>query len=509
MKKHLPFATSLGAAVLFSASGALALEEPAPITDATPVAEPEAPPPVSVPVTPYLKRYKPEAFMFELGLFGGVMFPGNNLELLSVPDALQVPFNVAGDLGVRVAFFPATFFGVEAEAAAMPSGTGPRNLAGSVNDMPNGGSGGLWAVRGHGIFQLPGSSITPFALVGGGALGASSQAMGNDTDPAFHFGVGVKAALDEHISFRLDVRDTLSASLEATPSQAGTAHSPEILFGLTFVPRRTKPDADGDGFLDQRDDCPGVPGTEQGCPPIPPDTDADGISDDVDECKDVAGIAPSGCPDQDGDTLPDKIDPCPAVAGPLPSGCPDKECPVKDSDGDGLVDSIDECPSEPARTLSGCVVLDQDGDGILDAEDKCPAERETKNGFDDTDGCPDAIPEKITKFVGVIKGIEFDYNSAKIKKQSEPLLREAAGVIKSFPEIKVLITGHTDNQGERENNLRVSAERAEAVKAFLVKEGVPDAQLQTKGAGPDLPIVDNATPAGRQKNRRIEFAIQE
>jgi outer membrane protein OmpA-like peptidoglycan-associated protein len=503
MKKLLIVSSSLGA--LLTGATALAVDEAPPAAETAPPSSEEImmttaapaplePAPVSVPETPYMKRYKPEPMMFELGIFGGVMFPSSDHELLSVPDSQQVPYNTAADLGVRFAFFPATFFGIEAEAAAMPSGT-------------ENGSAGLWAARAHGILQVPGSSITPFLLVGGGALGASSEDMGSDTDPAFHFGIGAKAALDEHLSLRLDVRDTVTANLAADGENGGAAHSPEILLGLTFVPKRTKPDADGDGFLDHRDNCPGVAGTDGGCPVVPPDADGDGVADDADECKDVAGLAPTGCPDKDGDGLLDRMDPCPDVAGPAPTGCPEKVCPIQDADGDGLVDSVDQCPNEPARTVTGCVIKDQDGDGILDVNDKCPTERETKNGLDDADGCPDIIPEKVTKFVGVIKGIEFDLGSAKIKKQSEPLLKEAAAVIKSVPSLRVMITGHTDDQGERDANLKLSGDRAASVKDFLIKEGVAEGQLQTKGAGPDLPLADNKTAAGRQKNRRIEFMI--
>lgn len=492
-----------GGAAEVAPAATVAVEAPeAPATDAgAPVPDEVAPEPVS-PLTPpgplnipYMKRYAPEAMMWELGVFGGLMFPAKDHQLYdpSLPASDQLPFKLAGDVGIRFGFFPFAFAGIEAEGALMPT---------AVED---GSDATLWAVRGHAIFQLPGASITPFVLVGAGALGASSDEMGADIDDAFHFGGGVKAALDKHLSIRLDVRDTVSRKFDGDAGSG--AHSPEVLLGITFVPTRKTPDLDGDGFLDYEDHCPSVAGEDRGCVPLPPDADGDGVPDDVDECVEIRGILPGGCPDGDGDGIADPHDPCPLDPGPAPSGCPDKICPIKDSDADGLTDAFDQCPLEPARTLTGCVVHDQDGDGILDVNDKCPTERETKNGLDDEDGCPDVIPEKVTKFVGVIKGIEFDYASAKIKRQSEPLLREAAGVIKSYPDLRVLITGHTDNQGDREQNLKVSAERAQSVKDFLVKQGVAETQLTTKGAGPDLPLADNATAAGRQKNRRIEFSI--
>lgn len=442
---------------------------------------------------PYLDRYKPEANLWELGLFGGVLFPSNSHQLFDpgLPASVQQPFKTAGELGVRFAYYPLSFLGAEVEAAAMPGET------------DDGRGAGLWAARGHLIGQLPIKSIVPFVLVGAGALGASSEAMGSDTDSAIHFGLGAKAAIGQNLLVRLDVRDTLTRQVGASSSTA--THSPEILIGLSFVPTRRSPDRDGDGVLDYKDHCPGQAGDYDGCPA--PDTDGDGVADDVDECVEEAGIEPTGCPDQDGDGVLDRDDLCPTEASSGPGGCPEKVCPVADLDGDGLTNEVDQCPNEAAKTPTGCVIHDADGDGIPDEKDKCPEAAENKNGFEDEDGCPDVIPERVKKFTGVIKGIEFDFGSAKIKKTSEPLLKEAALVLKEFPAVRVRITGHTDDQGERAVNLKISEERAQSVRDFLVQEGAAADQVETRGAGPDLPIADNKTPAGRQKNRRIEFEV--
>ena len=282
---------------------------PPPQSAPVPTPQPE---PVPVPQTPYMKRYVPEHLMGELGLFGGVMFPSKDHQLFdsAFPQSDRQPFKTAGELGVRFAFYPLSFLGLEAEAAVMPS------------KLEDGSHGGLWALRGHGILQWPGASVTPFVLVGGGALGASSNEMGNDIDRAFHFGLGIKAALDEHVTIRLDVRDTLHAGYP----DVSTAHSPEVLFGISFVPKRRKPDFDKDGVLDMRDQCPSIAGPAQGCPP--PDTDRDNVPDEADECKDVAGVSPSGCPDQDADNVLDRVDHCIFEAGPAPGGCPEAAPPA-------------------------------------------------------------------------------------------------------------------------------------------------------------------------------------
>jgi outer membrane protein OmpA-like peptidoglycan-associated protein len=344
--------------------------------------------------------------------------------------------------------------------------------------------------------------FTPFLLGGGGILGGASNEMGTDKDPAIHFGLGAKYAMDEAISLRLDVRDTLTQKFDA--EQGSQTHHPEVLLGLSFTVQRRHPDRDGDGFADFRDDCPDVVGSEQGCPPPVPDEDGDGVADDVDQCKGTKGIAPSGCPDTDADGKLDNDDLCPKQAAATPDGCPVVDCPIKDRDGDGRTDATDKCPDEPAPTADGCIDRDPDKDGIIDG-DKCPDKAETPTGFQDQDGCPDEVPAAIKKFSGVIKGIQFARDKADIFPGSKPLLDEAAKVMKEYKELKLEISGHTDTQGPRDHNVDLSKRRADAVKAYLVSQGVEEDRLQTRGAGPDEPIADNKNEAGRAQNRRIEF----
>ena len=418
----------------------------------------------------YMDKYKPEANLVEIGMFMGMMFPSSNHNLQD-EDFAHIPFDpIAFELGARLGYFPLSFLGVEAEGAVMPT------------DTEDGTAAGLYAMRAHLIGQLPYWSVTPFVLLGGGALGANSGRMGNDMDPAMHFGAGVKVPVDELMSVRFDVRDTMS---QKNDSSNGTqTHSPELLLGLTFTLDRTKeappappPDADGDGLTDLVDQCPGQPGpAPTGCPP-PPDSDGDGVTDEVDQCPQQPGPAPEGCP------------------------------PPPDTDGDGLIDSEDKCPEEPSKEPDGCPNLDPDGDGIPVGADKCPDQPETKNGYEDTDGCPDELPDEVKKFTGVIQGIEFDFGKATIRPVSRKVLDGAAKLLVEYPDLKVLITGHTDNVGDRETNVNLSKDRAESVKTYLAGKGVIEERISTKGAGPDQPLVENDTPANRQKNRRIEFAV--
>ncbi|HYQ14870.1 MAG TPA: OmpA family protein, partial [Polyangiaceae bacterium] len=339
----------------------------------------------------------------------------------------------------------------------------------------------LFAGRGSLVLQIPLPYVTPFALGGVGKLGAISRNQGQDADWAWHFGVGVKIPITHLVSLRLDGRDNL------TPKTGGDrtdqTHSFEALLGLTAVIERARREP----------------------PPPPNDGDHDGVPDREDQCPSDPGAWPSGCPaDTDEDGVADRDDYCPREKGPAPKGCPIVDL---DPDGDAVPLPCDLCPTEVGIKPDGCPVRDTDGDGIFDDRDKCPKEPETKNGFEDDDGCPDQLPEKFKKFTGVVQGIFFDQGKSTIRKQSNATLEGAVKVLQEFPSVRLEISGHTSSEGNNEVNAKLSQERADAVKTWLADKGVDPNRIQTRGAGSDEPIADNKTALGRAKNRRIEFKI--
>jgi len=424
-----------------------------------------------------IRRFRPERNMVELGVFAGAFVFSRKHDFYDPSTAPQEPLRrVSPDLGVRAAFFPARFLGVELEFSALP---GSRYEATATGP---GGPAFLYGLRAHGILQLPFWRVTPFLLGGYGMMGVRSAATvaGNDIDPIGHYGAGVKVFLNRHIALRFDIRHIIGA--QARLQTDGTSHL-QALLGLTFTLNR-EPPAKGS--------------------PEDPDRDRDGFRNDVDACPDQPGIAPDGCPDRDsdGDTFFDTVDRCPTVPGVAPDGCP-----PKDGDRDGFLDDVDRCPAQPGVAPDGCPIPDTDGDKILDPDDRCPKEPETRNGFEDTDGCPDALPAQVTRYTGVIKGIFFDFNAATIRDRSRKVLDRAADVLVAYPDLKIEISGHTDDVGQRDYNLELSSLRAEAVKTYLVARGVKAARISTRGAGPDEPIADNAKPSGRAVNRRIEFKL--
>ena len=104
--------------------------------------------------------------------------------------------------------------------------------------------------------------------------------------------------------------------------------------------------------------------------------------------------------------------------------------------------------------------------------------------------------------------VEFDTGKAVILDQSKPLLDEVAQIMKDHPEIlKIEIQGHTDSRSSHASNMKLSDKRATAVRKYLEDKGVDKGRMVSKGYGPDKPIADNKTDAGRAENRRVEIHI--
>ena len=121
---------------------------------------------------------------------------------------------------------------------------------------------------------------------------------------------------------------------------------------------------------------------------------------------------------------------------------------------------------------------------------------------------PAPAPPPVQKKI-VLRGVNFDFNKANIRSDAAPILKEAAGILKENPNLKVSVEGHTDAKGTDDYNLKLSMRRAAAVKAFLVQEGVAEARLSTRGLGESQPVASNETDDGRAQNRRVELKVSE
>ena len=108
-----------------------------------------------------------------------------------------------------------------------------------------------------------------------------------------------------------------------------------------------------------------------------------------------------------------------------------------------------------------------------------------------------------------VYGIYFDSGKTEVKPESEPALKEIAGLIRSDPNLKLYVVGHTDNVGAFDYNLKLSKDRAVAVvNALVEKYDIPASLLKPYGDGPTAPVASNATDEGRAKNRRVELVAQ-
>ncbi len=107
----------------------------------------------------------------------------------------------------------------------------------------------------------------------------------------------------------------------------------------------------------------------------------------------------------------------------------------------------------------------------------------------------------------VLKNVFFDYAKATLRSASFPELDRLYELLNEFPEMRIEISGHTDNRGSRTTNERLSAARAKSVVAYLVKKGIAANRLESKGYAFDQPIATNDTEEGRQQNRRVEFKV--
>ena len=261
-------------------------------------------------------------------------------------------------------------------------------------------------------------------------------------------------------------------------------------------------DTDSDGVYDHEDACPETAGLAQfnGCP----DTDLDGVEDREDTCPNTPGLAEfAGCPDTDADGVADPQDACPTVAGLASmNGCPD-------ADGDGVTDADDACADQSGdKANKGCPWPDSDNDGVLDKDDECPA----VVGAVANKGCPE-IPQLTIEIMkdlnDMSKTILFDTAKSTISSDSKSGLQNIVNIMNEYSNAAFVITGHTDNVGSNSSNMKLSLKRANAIKDYLISQGLSSGRLSVVGSGESAPIASNNTRAGRKENRRVEISSKE
>lgn len=156
----------------------------------------------------------------------------------------------------------------------------------------------------------------------------------------------------------------------------------------------------------------------------------------------------------------------------------------KDSDGDGVADQFDKCPNTPAGTVvdgSGCPIVFPKIDTSLFV--RKPVAGEAK----------------------AYSNIQFEFDSSVLRTSSYPTLDATSADMRSNAGKSAEVDGYASSEGTAAHNLRLSKDRANSVKTYLVNSGVDSKRLKVKGYGETNPIADNSTEEGRVTNRRVEF----
>lgn len=381
---------------------------------------------------------------------------------------------------------------------------------------------------------FPEGRFVPYLALGfGGIIYDSDEFDLTDTDALAGYGLGFQYFLSESVALRVDGRHFFTAENEDLDGKEFQHFSATGGMLFQFGGDEGRPrvlDGDGDGVIDAFDRCPGtrlgVPVDGYGCPA---DADRDGTPDYLDQCPDTPATISAGrdgCPaDRDRDGVADFLDRCPDLPAGKdgdPNGCPAD----RDSDSDGVGDRQDRCPDTPAGTpvnAAGCPTNgDSDGDGVIDADDKCPG---TPAGVVvDSSGCVGsrgqlsapgemAIPPVPSPPVGPAPDVlelnlEFLPRQADLRPAFEAKLEEAVRFIAAHPGQRIVVEGHTDAVGPADFNLKLSRERAENVRRYLIeKASIRPEMIAARGFGETRPVADNATQYGRIQNRRVVIRL--
>ncbi|MCZ7557674.1 MAG: DUF6089 family protein [Bacteroidia bacterium] len=371
---------------------------------------------------------------------------------------------------------------------------------------------------------FPEYDLRPYAYAGFGFILFDPEIVSNDAyDAKFRsfiedesssltlpLGVGVTWTISERLDFYTEFMKTLTFTdaMDKFVSRDNDNYN-KINFGLTLylgdrsramqpeAPVREAPkDTDGDGLLDA--DETSIYNTD----PNNPDTDGDGLRDG-DEVN-IHKTDPT-LRDTDYDGLLDGEEVLTYKTNPL----------LKDTDTDGCSDG-----DEVLVMKTNALVVDTDGDGLTDCDERNvyrtnPLIKDTdddgaEDGKEVRDGTDPLVADVLRMEQSgniVLEGINFETNSAQITPDSEPTLTKALNTLRTNPQLRVEIQGHTDDVGNDRANQRLSEARANSVRDYLVQRGIDGGRMTTRGYGETAPLVPNDSDENRAKNRRIQFQV--
>lgn len=340
----------------------------------------------------------------------------------------------------------------------------------------------------NGMILPPDSPLMPIIGAGVGMVRFTENVVAEDA------GVSIMVPLLAGVRYRF----TENMQLEAKVSHHTTKTIDYRSFSAGFSFSLTnKVDTDLDGIYDRDDQCPETfgPLENNGCPY--PDADDDGFNDLEDRCPLIAG-ALMGCPDVDQDSIPDHIDKCPEIFGStLNEGCPEQKLQKANTPNDSTT---------LARKKQN-IVSPTNQRTTAYKENLLQNEENKRNLNRNSISNDDSINSRTIDGNIPIEELLFDFNSKEINISYYNSLHELAYFLASNPTIKVSVNGFTDSIGQEDTNLRLSIQRANMVKIFLINNGVNSNQLIVNGFGEIHSVASNDSEEKLAKNRRVEIKI--
>jgi outer membrane protein OmpA-like peptidoglycan-associated protein len=383
--------------------------------------------------------------------------------------------------------------------------------------------------------------VTPTVMIRAEGLLNRNRSKGNpDVTPAVPAHTIVNFGANVGLSLMLGSKPILDSDGDGVLDNKDRC--PDTPAGASVDARGCPSDSDGDGVPDGVDRCPttvaGAAVDSRGCSQ---DTDGDNIPDGLDRCPDTpAGVLVDarGCPkDSDNDGIPDGLDRCsdtPRGATVDALGCPG------DEDGDGVLDGLDRCPRTPvgvAVDAHGCGTgqkptqtqpsggqppptpspapaptqpAPRPGAARANAAQPPPGQRPAI----DTTGRPiqrpnATVPRAAAQAGGISSGIipdvSFAPGTARLETSSYVALDSVADILRAKPDLRVEIGAHVEKGASPNDDARITALQAEAVRDYLVVKGASYQQIVPRGYGSSVPLTTDTTPRGKLANRRVEI----
>ncbi len=382
-------------------------------------------------------------------------------------------------VGGRVGFNFTPVFALEGQGQYIQSRT---LITGKVGDIA--------LLGGDLVIHLTRGKVVPYLLAGAGAKyykvrdrvsegdyrldPVTGEALPIYKNPDWDFAIdaafGLKLFPARGFAIRVEGRYIMSVGSnldEGIPNQDGLLNDRfddlQMTVAAYFSPGGKASDRDRDGLVDSKDQCPDDP-------------------EDFDEFEDIDG------------------------------------CPEPDNDKDGILDVDDDCRNDPEsfnkyQDDDGCPDVappqDLDGDGLADNSDKCPDKPETFNDFQDDDGCPDEKPQPVVDGeIIILEKVYFETDKSYISAYYRAELDKVVATLKSHPKVtKVRVEGHADERASDEYNVALSDRRCNAVRDYLISQGIDAKRMEIKGYGEGRPVGLGHDEDSWSKNRRVEFVI--